>query len=1171
MINDYKKIIHIIRKVRIKLRLSDLFKGSCLTCFIFICLIIIESLLDYFISFTSIQRLWILYSIVGQIIICSIWFIIRPLFTRNSDDDTALVIQKSCPALSDDLVNALQLGKLKKDENPWVSHDLIDTLVKNTAINASKINPLDVVKFPLKKYLVPNLAVFFLFIMLAIVPPRIMRTTLPRLFNPMDYGRISSLMKVLPGDIEIMSGKNLKVEVIIQERRGKAFISYRETGGAWNSMRMNALKEQEEGKRQRKYIHEFENLSSDMEYFVKWSNAQSPVYSVKVITLPEIGDISLVYHYPSYAGISERIVENTNGDIEALYGTKVKISARANKSIKKGFLVTNDGKRFPVKIRKGIELESSLLLTGEEEYSLTVEDSLGYMNEDPVRHRITILKDEEPGVKMIAPDMDLVVSQESVIDIACEVKDDFGVKKVELVYQKSELSDFEPERLTIKRFKPAVEMKIVNYEWDMGKLSLRPGDILSYYIEVSDNDLISGPNKGVSRTFYIEVFSYEKEHREIEEGLADFRDRLMNLLGDQIMAKDALEKAKTADSLEKLKDSKERQKGVREGAGDLVDLIEKLFPRMENDPLVDWRTYTEYKNITGHIRLLESGKMKQAVNEITGAEQARDAQSRSSRAGGAIKTQQEIIDELEKMALLSEDILQNQKMNDLMDVAHEMVDKQTDFTRALEELAGKADKEKLEQLSKTLSEISNLMNELQKALKDMPQELPEEFVNQDSIKDMDVGEMGNLMEELQKDMAAGNIDSALARTQQLLDMLSEMMDTLMEAASNVPSSELDSLSKETDEFMKELDGIIEEQEKIIEETAGYDEKMMEELMKQQEKILKELSELQKEVISRTKKLIGGVKGKLEYPRLRSKFSSRTRDSLKDMQKAFEDMVNPPARKAKDFIKNVLVKLDASRTILSIIENRLTSEKEAELEILLKNKKPKRKEREKKRREILKAFGEKKNRMKDVSDEFNWIYDTEKKILEKLEKSNNSGCNFLSKDDMEKLRELSDKQNGLRQRTDSLNQGLRKLSMKTSAIGPDILGNMKNGSSEMNKAGNALSEGDTPQAMESEQSALQHLTQGKEGLQAAGSQMKGMMKQMGMGMQYGQGMPGFMQPRGGSLPGGRMGFRDRKVRIPTAEDYQVPREFRQDIMDAMKEKYPEIYKDLIKKYYKRLTE
>ena len=196
---------------------------------------------------------------------------------------------------------------------------------------------------------------------------------------------------------------------------------------------------------------------------------------------------------------------------------------------------------------------------------------------------------------------------------------------------------------------------------------------------------------------------------------------------------------------------------------------------------------------------------------------------------------------------------------------------------------------------------------------------------------------------------------------------------------------------------------------------------------------------------------------------------------------------------------------------------------------------------------------------------------EKKILEKLEKSMKSNSQLLSGSDREKLKELAEKQQQLKQRSDRLGQGLKKLSMKTSAIGPEILGNMNNGSAEMGKAGKALYEGETGQAVESEQAALQYLAQGREGLKSAGQQLAQMMQQLGMGMQLGQGMPRFMQPGGGALPGGRMGFREGKVRIPTAEDYQVPKEFRQDIMEALKEDYPQLYKDLIKKYYRRLTE
>ncbi|GAI15886.1 unnamed protein product [marine sediment metagenome] len=70
---------------------------------------------------------------------------------------------------------------------------------------------------------------------------------------------------------------------------------------------------------------------------------------------------------------------------------------------------------------------------------------------------------------------------------------------------------------------------------------------------------------------------------------------------------------------------------------------------------------------------------------------------------------------------------------------------------------------------------------------------------------------------------------------------------------------------------------------------------------------------------------------------------------------------------------------------------------------------------------------------------------------------------------------------------------------------------------------------------------------------------------------GKPLVGFLQPRGGTLPGGRMGFREGYVKIPEAHEYQPPKEFRQELLEALKEKYPEIYKELIKQYYRRLTE
>ena len=60
---------------------------------------------------------------------------------------------------------------------------------------------------------------------------------------------------------------------------------------------------------------------------------------------------------------------------------------------------------------------------------------------------------------------------------------------------------------------------------------------------------------------------------------------------------------------------------------------------------------------------------------------------------------------------------------------------------------------------------------------------------------------------------------------------------------------------------------------------------------------------------------------------------------------------------------------------------------------------------------------------------------------------------------------------------------------------------------------------------------------------------------------------------GMAGGRREGFGDRnqeKVEIPDEDDFQAPKEFRKDLLDAMKQGAPEKYKDQVKRYYEELV-
>ena len=70
---------------------------------------------------------------------------------------------------------------------------------------------------------------------------------------------------------------------------------------------------------------------------------------------------------------------------------------------------------------------------------------------------------------------------------------------------------------------------------------------------------------------------------------------------------------------------------------------------------------------------------------------------------------------------------------------------------------------------------------------------------------------------------------------------------------------------------------------------------------------------------------------------------------------------------------------------------------------------------------------------------------------------------------------------------------------------------------------------------------------------------------------GQGQGGLPLPMiAGRRRGMGNGNSQEDVKIPDAEQYQAPKEFRKDLLDAMKQGAPEKYKDQVKRYYEELV-
>ena len=1172
MVDAYSELIRIIGKVRRWTRIKSLIEGILLSFSVFLGAVIFFTIFDYTISFSSTIRFYFLICLVITIIALSVKFILLPLLSILPDDKIALRIQKRYPDLRDDLINSIQLFPVAISKNEgYVSRALIGELIRRTSEKVRIVRTFEVEDIRrLKKFLFTTVSVCLIFSFLLFFPPRILPFSLPRLFRALDYEEVKRLVRVTPGNTEVVYGESQKVEVEIFRKGGTAHIIYKFSGGTWQKARMvrEPYSEGESGK----FSYEFSKITQPINYFVKWKDLQTQAYSINVIVLPEVGDISVRYIYPSYTELPELEMEKTSGDLEAILGTQVQISLKANKAMSKGYILTDDGKRLSLKIERDLYLKGDLVLTGERAYWVEVEDTQGYTNPSPIKHYIRTLVDSPPQIKVIAPNCDLTVSEKIKVEFACEASDDFGLTQIDLVYQKlrSEASDStKSERIRIERFDRPVRQKLLNYEWDLEKLDLHPGELISYYLEAWDNDTISGPKSSLSKTYYLEVFSYLKEHEEIEEMEQHFREEILRILGDQIMAKSRVENWNEAQGLEELRNVQSDQGRIKKLTEDLLNYLEKLLPRIEADPLGNFQVHSEYKNMEENLAYLKDEKMAEVLSSFSEALKA-SSSTRGQNIEKVKKNQEEIISELEKMSLLAQDLLQDEKMRDVLGTAQDLLESQAELTQRLEEMGEEIDKDKLEELKKSLSEISKLMAKLVNDLSQLPETLPEEFINQDAIKSLDLGEMSGGIEKMADKIRKGELEAALKIAKDLLKMLSSTLATLQAAASQVPSfGNSSELFQKASAYSQELEKLIEEEKELIDRTNHLDKKRLQALFKKQESLLKELAKLQGEVIEEAKKLLENLKGKLNYVEIYPAIYQNLSLVSRTMEEVLSELLGETPRRAKELLKETIERLrnmsgPLDNSILKIgtekekISNELSklSEQREEGEELTPQ--------EKGLLSLKSNWEAKASDISEIAEKIVDLREKEEKIAKSLEFEKEE-VEIFKEEEISELGNLAEKQKELESRTGKLGRKLEELSGKSSAIGPKIISDMEKASSAMDEASQELERKSTEPALEKEREALYYLGQGKEELASASQKLAELAKRAGMPL------VGFLQPRGGTLPGGRMGFREGYVKIPQAHEYQPPKEFRQELLEALKEKYPEIYEALIKEYYRRLTE
>ncbi len=175
--------------------------------------------------------------------------------------------------------------------------------------------------------------------------------------------------------------------------------------------------------------------------------------------------------------------------------------------------------------------------------------------------------------------------------------------------------------------------------------------------------------------------------------------------------------------------------------------------------------------------------------------------------------------------------------------------------------------------------------------------------------------------------------------------------------------------------------------------------------------------------------------------------------------------------------------------------------------------------------------------------------------------------MFSKEDRERLNDLAKKQKQLEQNTQGVRSELQRLSQKTATLGPSVMSSLSKAASSMNQSERDLGQAKSLPAQKNQEQALAQLQQGKDALSEAQDALSDMMGQGGPAQSGGSGRQVLKRSSTPGSSGSPLG----KVRLPRPEDFKPQKAFREELLNALKEKYPKAYEEIIHQYYKKLAD
>ncbi len=497
---------------------------------------------------------------------------------------------------------------------------------------------------------------------------------------------------VLPGNRDVVKGEDVSVIVRVEgEPQNQVVLVSRPDGQTTDEE--HTLTPSAPGE----FRYEFTALKSTTRYAARSGSVSTEEYVLTVADRPVIRFLRLTLAFPSYTKLPARELEDNAGDVTALKGTRIAFSVEANKELAEATLVFSDSSRLPMTV-KGQKASATSVLMKDRTYHLLLKDQDGVVNAEPIEYTMRTVPDAYPTASILMPGTNLDITENSTLPLLVKITDDYGFSKMRLAY-----------KLVQSRYeKPAEEFTFVPiplppgigtegnvaYTWALDGLHLAPEDMVSYYVEIFDNDNVSGPKSAMSEIFSLRLPSLDEVFADVDKGHEMSLETMKDVQKDAEQSKKDLEElqrdlAKNRQKMDwqdqkKAEELVQKYTEMQKKMEEVKQTVDKMVEQMQKNQVLSPETLEKYQELQQLMQEMNSPEFAEAMKKLQQSMQQINPEAMKQAMQQFNFSEENFRKSIERTMNLMKRLQIEQKVDEAVKRAEELRKQQEDLQRRTE-------------------------------------------------------------------------------------------------------------------------------------------------------------------------------------------------------------------------------------------------------------------------------------------------------------------------------------------------------------------------------------------------------------------------------------------------------------------------------------------------------